>query len=50
MGTLSMAGRGLVLNNKLFRINLFRYQQFENYQRRSFLSAVLYLWAEASVR
>ena len=27
-------------------MNLFRLVHIENYQRRSFLSAVLYLWAE----
>jgi hypothetical protein len=30
-----MAFRGLVINNKLFSMNLFRFQQLENYQRRS---------------
>jgi hypothetical protein len=31
-------------------MNLFRFVYFENIQRRSFLSAMPHLWAEAPVR
>jgi hypothetical protein len=31
-------------------MNLFRFVYIENYQRRSFLSAMLHLWAEAAIR
>jgi hypothetical protein len=41
-GTLSMASRCFVFNNKLFYMNSFRWVQFENYQRRS-LVAVRYV-------
>jgi hypothetical protein len=35
VGTLSMASRGSVFNKKLFRMNLFRYQHVESFQRGS---------------
>jgi hypothetical protein len=43
-----LVGWGFI--NMVFSVNLFRFQQFESYQRRSFLSAMHYLWAEAPVR
>ena len=41
LGTLRMASIGFVLNNKLFSLNLFRFQQSENYQRRSLAPVLL---------
>jgi hypothetical protein len=35
LGTLNMARRGSVLNNKTISMNSFRFVYFENYQRRS---------------
>jgi hypothetical protein len=41
VGTLSMAVRGFVFNNKLFSMNLFRFVYFESIQRGS-LAAIRY--------
>jgi hypothetical protein len=46
LGMLSMASIGFSLNNLFFSLNSFRWVHVANFQCRSFLSAMLYLWAE----